>query len=233
MTTTDSDQGITLQQGTDPANLPSAQLAEFGTTGGGTVSRLNLRYASIADRTARHPVSIENEQSALTDVDRVEIYNGADWISLYYRSLFSNTRNGSQTVNNSTTLVDVTGITVALPTAGRFGWSTEIMYSSSTVADIKLAYTWPAGATVQWAGMGIALTAGSVEGDLHDEGQGTSGNTISFGGSGVSSPMMILIQGEIIMGGTAGNLQLRFAQNTLEASNTTIRLARQRLWREV
>lgn len=227
MTTADPDQGITLQVGPDPANYPSAQNSMFA----GILSRLNLRYASIAARTANHPISVENEVSWLADVDRGEVYNGADWISLYTRALYSLTRATNQTLTaSSTVLQNVTNITVALPTAGRFHWRCTVWASSPATGDIKFAYTLPAGATMRWGLQGLDIAAGTT----FTAGSTTvSGTALPVGGLAAGTVTMTVIDGEITMGGTAGNLQLQAAQNTADVGVTNIALVRQEMWREV
>lgn len=226
MTTLDPDQGITLQVGGDPANYPSAQNSQFS----GVLSRLNLRYASEAARTANHPVSAENEQSSLIAEDRVDIYDGANWVSLFHRSNFSVTRALNQTLTaSSTVLQNVTGITVALPTAGRFHWRALVWASSPTTGDIKYAYTIPAGATMRWSVMGLEAAAGST---FTASSATASAAALAIGCLGAGTVTVTQIDGEITMGGTAGNLVLQSAQNTADPGVTNIALVKQWLWRE-
>jgi hypothetical protein len=44
--------------------------------------------------------------------------------------------------------------------------------------------------------------------------------------------VMYLITGEIVMGGTAGTLQMQAAQNVADVTAPVLRLVRQRVWRE-
>lgn len=226
MTTTDPDQGITLQVGADPANYPSAQNSMFA----GILSRLNLRYANEATRTANHPASVENEVSFLTAEDRGDVYDGANWISLFHRSNFSVTRNTNLAVpSSSTALVNVSGITVSLPAAGRFHWRALVWASSPTTGDIKYAYTIPAGATMRWSAMGLEAAAGST---FTAASATASAAALPIGCLGAGTVTVTQIDGEITMGGTAGSLQLQTAQNTADAGVTNIALVKQWLWRE-
>lgn len=227
MTALDPDQGITLQVGTDPANYPSAQNSMFA----GILSRLNLRYANEATRTANHPASVANEVSWLTAETRGDVYDGANWVSLYHRAMFSVTRATNQTLTaNSTVLQNVTGITVALPTAGRFHWRCTVWASSPTTGDIKYAYTIPAGATMRWGVHGLEAAAGST---FTAASATASAAALSIGCLGAGTVTMTVIEGEITMGGTAGNLVLQAAQATADPGVTNIALVRQELWREV
>jgi hypothetical protein len=226
MTTLSPNQGIVQQVGTDPANLPGAQTAWDGVM----ENRLVQRYASIADRTARNAAPNEGELSHLADVDRIESFDGANWISAYRRSHWGYVRKSAdQTVINSTVLVNDTELFVPMPTAGTFAWEAMVFCASSDVADIKFALTWPAGVSANWGTTGLATTATGGTGDLTIDTEATSGN-VNFHGGG--SFNIVVFYGDLTMGGTAGNLQMQFAQNTAEVSNTTVKArSRLRVWR--
>ena len=223
-------QGIPEQQGGDAANLPLAQVAWDGVM----ENRLAQRYASIADRAARNAAPNENEISALADVDRVEVFDTANWISLHSRALWGNVRRAvdSVPVNNNVALQNDTNLVVPLPTAGIFQWRQVSFYDCTAVADFKMAYTWPAGATAIWGVQGLSPAAAANPGDGTFATVAASGGTTSVGGTGAGTILMVMVEGEITMGGTAGNLQFQYAQQNLEVSNL-IHRARSRLhmWR--
>ena len=230
MTVLDPDQGITLNVGTDPANLPSQQNSEFA----GLLSRMNLRYATEAVRTANHPVSVEGEESYLLAENRAERYDGATWISRYTGDLYACIRKTiDQSVNNSIVLANDTQFLVPLPVAGIFQWRHLIFCDGDIGADIKFAYTIPAGATMRWGGNGPDSTvaaAGTGPGQWGST--STPGGVINYGTAAVNTVTTVTLEGEISMGGIAGNLQFQFAQVAAIVANTTVR-ARSRLevWR--
>lgn len=227
-----ANQGIPEQQGADPANLPGAQVSWDGIM----ENRLAQRYASIADRTARNPAPNENEISLLADVDRAEIFNTADWVSLIQRAWYATPRiavGADQTLTpSSTALQNVTAILAALPVAGTFGWRTAIYADATTVSDIQFAYTIPAGATMLWGGYGGATTVAAGVGDgVWGPCRTVSDSAMTFGtsGTGTGNTQLFVHEGEITMGGTAGNLQLRSAQANVDATAIVIR-ARTKMW---
>lgn len=231
MSTNTPDQQITIPVGGDAANNPLAftdMIADVET-------RLVSRYTSEADRTARRPVPVEGELSYLADVNRNEVFNGSVYVSQYTPSLFTavNRSADAAAIVSSTVLVNDTTLVSALPTAGTFHWESIIFYDSSIVADFKVAYTVPAGALMRWAGQGpsTAIAAGSV-GDGQFGSANASGSALAYGGGGVGTVLMLILKGSVTMGGTAGNLQTQYAQNTSDATSTTVR-ARSRLevWR--
>lgn len=216
------DQGLSLPVDADVADNPVA----FSNFVAGVEPRLVRLYTNEADRTARQLVVAENEISALSTEDRVDIWNGTANISLYSRSLYTIMRKTADQIltPSSTVLQNVTGMSMAVPgiVGANFMFRGKFFYDASATADIKFAFTFPVagGATMRWGGIGAA-TAGGSSGDATFGTQTGSGSAIAYGGGGVATFMIVLIEGEITMGTNAGTLQLQAAQNTSDASVTT------------
>lgn len=223
------DQQITMPIGADAADNPVA----FVNMVADVEARLVRNYTDTADRTARQLSVSENQISTLATENRVEIYDGTNNISLYPRTMFAYLRTASnQTLTpSSTALQNVTTLVAAMPTAGNFSFRSTIWYSSATAADIKLAYAIPAGATLLWNGLGVVIASGTT-GDATFSTLAASDASVSYGGAGVGVILCCRIEGVYVAGGTAGNLQLRAAQSTADASNTVIHQhSRMEVWR--
>lgn len=230
MTVLDPDQGITLQVGTDPANLPAAQAAEFT----GLLQRMNRLYPNEAARTALMTVLAENNISSLAAEDRTEIFNGVNHVSLRTRANFQSVRRATDAanINNSTALVSDATMTTVLPAVtGVWAWRDTIIYSSSTTADYKVAYTFPG--TAFWGGDGLATGAAGTTGDGQFAVTTVSGTASAFGGAGVGVRLLITVEGEVSLAGVGGNLVLQYAQQTLDATNTVPAYTgtRREIWR--
>lgn len=228
MPTDTPDQQITMPVDADTADNPVA----FASAVGDFEHLLVRHYTDEADRTTRMLTLVENDISTLGTENRAEIYNGSAHISLYTRSLFLFTRKTAvQNVGPSnTTLQNVTDMVATLPgiTGAIFGWRSTVFYDGDGTADIKFAHTIPAGATMTWAVAGFATN--SI--DPVFSGTTVSGTAIALGAIGVGSTNVALIEGEITMGATAGNLQLQAAQNTSTAAATNVQArSRMEVWR--
>jgi len=229
MPTDTSDQQITMPVGADSADNPVA----FVNCVGDIESRLVRQYTDVADRTARMLVLAENAISGLATENRLDAYDGANHISLYSRSLFALARStADQNLTlSSTTLQNVTSLVAAMPTAGTFGFRCMVWYSSSTTADIKLAFAVPAGATIRWTGVGM-VSGASTSGDVNFTTPVASDATAAYGANGVGSIIGIQLEGIYVAGGTAGNLQMRAAQNAVDATQSVIHAhTRMEVWR--
>jgi hypothetical protein len=198
-------------------------------------NRLAQRYTTEADRTARNAAPNENEISTLSTDDRFEIYNSANWISAYSRSLFQYARRTTDAaaINASTVLVsDATLVTTLPAVTGIYHWEDTILYSSSQAGDYKAAYLFTAG-SVWWGGIGLATGATATTGDGQFAIQTASDTTNAYGGAAVNTKLILKIWGEIILAGTGTNLTLRYAQNSSDATNTIPAYAgsHRRIWR--
>jgi hypothetical protein len=218
MTVADPDQGITLNVGGDPANLPSQQNAEFG----GLLVRLNRLYLSEADRTARMLTLSEGNLSHLAAEDREEIFNGVAHVSLAHRSPYSYLRRTANAapVNNSTALVSDATLTSPLAASSTFTYSGLIKYSASTVADIKVLVELPVGASGETCLKGPSVGNTVAAGDTTY--MVTTGSTTPFGGIGVGTVVFCEFWGRVTTV-AAGNLVVRYAQQNLEVSDVTVR----------
>lgn len=231
MPTDTPDQQITMPIGPDAADNPVA----FVNMVADVEQRLVRAYASEADRTARMLTIAENSISTLAAEDRVEIYNGANQISLYRRSLYAFLyKTASQNLTpSSTALQNVTELSVAMPAAGTFSFRGIIYYDSNTTADIRFAFSTPAAVTLRWNGLGV-ITTGSGTGDATFTTVVGSDTVLTYGGGGAGVVLSCQIEGEYVAGGTAGTLQFRAAQGTSDPG-TSIIIARSRLevWRHL
>ena len=228
------DQQITLPVDADAADNPVA----FNQSVGDIEPRLVRRYTTSADRTARMLTLNQNDLSSLTAPTtgrpRIEAWDGVTHVSAYVRCMYTYARKAAdETVNNSTALQnDDLLFSPLAASSGTYQFELNLLYSATTVADIKFAFTWPAGATAFWSAIGLATGSATLTGDATFSFINVSGTSVAFGGIGAGAPVPIRIFGNIAMGGTAGNLQLQWAQQNLEATNTVVHSnSNLQLWR--
>ena len=120
-----------------------------------------------------------------------------------------------QTINNSTTF-QTTTMPHTIAANEDWAWEVFLIYNSNSTADIK--FEWqdiPTGVAGHWSAMGYAANGTvdlqsvvSLAGDLTAGGQGAVYATT--------------LKGVFIGGAGAGALDLNFAQNTANASDTTV-----------
>jgi hypothetical protein len=78
----------------------------------------------------------------------------------------------------------------------------------------------------------LATSATLTTGDGQYGTSATSGTAIAVGGAGVGTVLMATASGVLTMGGTAGALAVSYAQNSLDATNSTTRAgSRLHVWK--
>lgn len=125
-----------------------------------------------------------------------------------------------ETVNNSTTLQDDDHLLFAL--AANEIWAFELFLISNGPAagDIKFAFTVPGGAMLMWEGIGLEATA-AAHADLGIHPLMTvSGTAQAFGELGGANWVLTRIFGTVVNGATPGDLQLQWAQNGADGTDT-------------
>lgn len=226
MSTVTPDQAIIIPVGGDPANNPQA----FTDMIAGVESRLVLRYTNLANRTALHPVSVEGQISDLAAENRMDAYDGASWISQTARGLYARrmrTTNAAA-INNSTALVSDAVLQVPLDVTGTFRFYGRVYYDSSATGDFKLAFTWPA-VVANGSKWGLIGRDSGTATNVTAAGTTASGTAVPAGGNGVGTMTFVDFDGFLITSAT-GTLVTQYAQNTLDATNTTVQLGS---WLEV
>lgn len=130
------------------------------------------------------------------------------------------------TVISSTTLIDITGLVVAVEADALYAWDAYLAYNSGATPDIKFAATVPSGTTGNWGIYPLVQSStgssGSIEGFRLD-GYGDANVQGAGGSDSFSGALMCMPRGYIDTSSTAGNFQMRFAQVTSNASNTTVK----------
>lgn len=141
------------------------------------------------------------------------------------QSLYAqNTAN--QTVTSSTTMVNATNLVFAMSANGVYAFQAVLMTSGgSNAGDIKIGFTMPTGARIDYGGTGLADsvlsgTQGVVSTQAYDD-QSSPTTFLPFAVS--TSFNQIVIFGQCRMSSTAGNFQLQFAQLGSSATGTVLR----------
>lgn len=126
-----------------------------------------------------------------------------------------------RTVNNSTTLVNAAGLVVPVDRDAIYRVTGMIIYNSGTAPDLKLGWAAPAGATLAWTSDGISTGATTIVSSVYRGAHDLAATGLAGGNSG--NDMVAMPEGLLTTGNTAGNLQLRFAQETATVADSTIR----------
>lgn len=127
-------------------------------------------------------------------------------------------KTADETVNNSSVLQNDDHLLYALAASEEIMFECDIWYSSGATPDMKATWTVPAGAAIMWSTTGFD-TGGSSHNDSFLV--QASGTTLDYSGS-TTPQRHARMKGQVINGANAGNLQLQWAQNTANASDTKV-----------
>lgn len=124
--------------------------------------------------------------------------------------------------NNNTTLADDGHLTIPVEANTAYLFESFLLYATDPAADIKLQFTGPAGATLDWGRGGMdsgttTTTTGASKTGL------AIASAITLGGvtSNVTK-LFAMPRGTLVTSGTAGLFTLQWAQQALVASDSTL-----------
>lgn len=124
----------------------------------------------------------------------------------------------SQSVTSSTTLVNDTVLVLPVSANATYRFELEILYNGNSAgsSDLKFGWLLPSGASMNWgaAGQGTGL------GPFFPV--GTASSTFAYGTNGTGNPLSLTASGTLVTSSFGGNLQLQWAQNTSNATATTV-----------
>lgn len=126
-------------------------------------------------------------------------------------------------VTSSTTLQNDDELFVAAEVSAVYRVELFLLSDHGTAGKIKIGWTVPTGASLSWAVLGPATTeaTNTAVASLNMQTRTTS-EVASLGGS-TSTGVLTLAFGTLIVGSTAGNLQLQWAQNATSVTATNVR----------
>ena len=127
----------------------------------------------------------------------------------------SSYKTASENVNNSAVLQNDDVLLKAVEASSVYIVEAHLFYFSGTTPDLKIAWTVPAGATLVWGGVyydaALAMTS---------NGNFATAANLAIGGSGGDAHASLF--GLLTTSTAAGTLQMQWAQNTANLSNSTI-----------
>lgn len=126
-------------------------------------------------------------------------------------------KTADETVNNSVTLQNDDALLLALAANETWYFIAVLSQIGNNTADFKFAFTVPTGATLNWGCVGKINTAGTAGPCDSITTSGTADDN-----DGATDARRVTLRGVVVNGGTAGNLQLQWAQSTATVVDTKV-----------
>lgn len=129
-------------------------------------------------------------------------------------------KSSDQSVTSSTTLVSDNALFLPVAANATYDFFCYLNYTGGTqgASDIKVQWTVPAGATLRFQPVGIGTGGGMGFGNTD-----SAASSVALGTQGSGTLCGATMLGTLIMSSTAGTLQLEWAQNSSNATATTVK----------
>lgn len=162
----------------------------------------------MSSRAALSRIQSPLAPSAATDVVRLSDKDVTTW------------KTSTQSFTSTTTLANVTDLLFALEANTKYAFDGFIIYDGSTASDIKVAFTVPSGATVNYSA--FAPATGVSPTSMNAFGANASDGPLGIATNGANNLMGMNPKGYVATSATTGNLQFRGAQQASSATASRI-----------
>lgn len=137
-----------------------------------------------------------------------------------------------ETVNNSSSLQNDDELFIPLDANSTYIFDGLITYTSGTTADFQMDFTAPAGATGRrWLINGASTITACSTTAMNFNGGAIDASATGIGATGGTCD--VPIKGTVTTTGTSGTFQVQWAQNTADASDTTVKAGSYLYWRKL
>lgn len=153
------------------------------------------------------------------------VFDGRDYVDhpeLYGRCT------ADTTVNNTVTLVDVTGMSVTGASNAAYTWEAQIFYSAAAAADLRFRLVVPNGAQALISNGSLAQSVVSGTSGSIDKGTTAGNSDVPLGATGTGTKLAAKLEGWIVMPDVCGTantpmtIKTQMAQVTADASNAVV-----------
>ena len=144
---------------------------------------------------------------------------GADALTGFVPTTFVR-KTADESVTSSTAVQDDDHLVLAVVANATYLFDLGLFYTGATAGDIQVGFTFPAGATILWSPNALRVAA-TATADTIKRNAATSGAAES-GGAVTGSTQASFPRGILRTAGTAGNLQVQWAQNASDGTATTL-----------
>ena len=158
--------------------------------------------------------------STINIADLLEIKPGSDLLTSPTMRIIR--KPSEEIVNNSVALQNDDHLFYALLAGEIVDFEFELYVIGPDAADMKISIAAPAGASGHWGVQALTAAVTTISGDMMSQ------STTVFGGAGLvigtddALSSLAIVKGTCVNGGTPGNLQLNWAQNTATVGDTKI-----------
>ncbi|MGW3651906.1 hypothetical protein [Streptomyces sp. NPDC000878] len=157
------------------------------------------------------------------------VYAGTAVTAAFLESMLPiiETKTATESVTNSITMQNDDQLFAAVEANATYSVDLHLFYDAATAADITFGWSGPSGAAMTWGMIGaqVNVTSSGTVPDVTMQTRIIS--EVQDLGGGASTGTYAWVHGTLTTAGTAGNLNLRWAQRALSATATNVRAGSQ------
>ena len=131
-------------------------------------------------------------------------------------------KTANQSVTNSTTIQDDTHLQLSVAASAVYRLEGLLIFNGASGANIRIGWSAPTGSTLDWTGAGQNTSASTTSGSIITNAQTISSTAYGLGTIGTGTNMIAIIRGLLITSSTSGTFKLEWAQNSANATATTM-----------
>jgi hypothetical protein len=144
----------------------------------------------------------------------------ADQVNKWFVNTTVARKTAMESVTSSTTLQGDDHLTVTVDANTIYEMTVMIRYDGDAAGDIITGWTLPAGTSWDYIAVGLTSTAAGYNDD--QTGAFDAASTPAFGAIGAGTTCAAMLRGLLVVGGTGGGVQLRWAQRASSATPTRV-----------
>lgn len=145
-------------------------------------------------------------------------------VDTYFIQQVHKIKSADQAVTSSTVVVADTHLFLPVLANTQYWLEIFLLVDVIQAADLKMSWTAPAGSAMHWSHGGLALTAADSADRISRTYLTLASTGTPGGGYAAASNITVVVgEGRLSTAGTAGNLQLFWAQNTSSATGSIMK----------
>lgn len=128
----------------------------------------------------------------------------------------------SQSISNSTTTQDDLHLQLSVAANAVYRLEGLLIFNGPSGANLKMGWSAPGLSALDWTALGQNTAASSSVGPVITNAQTLSSNAYALGTIGTGTNMIAIVRGLLVTGSGSGTFKLQWAQNTANATATTM-----------
>jgi len=180
-------------------------------------------FATAAARSSAITSPVDGMLSSITGVNGLDYYDASITTWRPPNILFVRRTTDAGSIASNTTVGDDTVLFLAVAANSTYLLSSQIIYTADPAGDLKIGWSGPASATLDWNTGSIDSISSSAASPTLWSANTIAGTDVAGGVSAVGTPVVCRPLGVLVTSATSGTFKFRWAQGTSSVNGTQVR----------